>query len=69
MKFSVVPDSSERWTGLMVALGRSASGLSAAIAGSSHLVILPAKMPARVSGERFSASTPSTLKMIAIGLT
>src|SRR3954466_3816086 len=44
----VVPDSSERWTTVMVPLGRSVPALSLAIAGSFHLVILPWKMSARV---------------------
>ena len=67
MKFSLVPDSSERWTGVMVSSGSVASGLSATMASSFYLVMVPAKMPASVSGARLSSSTPSTLKMIAIG--
>ncbi len=39
MKFSVVPDSSERLTGEMRWSGSLASGLSAAIAGSFQFLI------------------------------
>ncbi len=68
-KFSVVPDSSERLTGVMARSGSSASGLSSAIAGSFQLVISPAKMPAMTWGVRFSESTPSRLKATAMGET
>ena len=54
MKFSVVPDSSERLTGVISVDGRSASGLSAAIAGSSQVVIFWLKIPAIVPGVRLS---------------
>ena len=67
MKFSVVPESSERCTGVMARSGSVAPSLSAAIAGSFHLVIVPAKMPAMVAASRLSVSTPSTLKITAIG--
>jgi hypothetical protein len=39
----------------------------AAIAGSFQLVMLPAKMFAMVAASRSSESTPSTLKITAIG--
>ena len=61
MKFCVVPDSSERWTGLIVVSGSSTPELSAAIASSFHFVISPAKMPATVAGDRFSSSTSGRL--------
>ena len=48
-------------------VGQSTSGFVAAIAGSFQLVIVPAKMPAMVAGSRFSVSTPSRLKITAIG--
>ena len=67
MKFSVVPDSSDRLTGVMAVPGSSASGLSAAIAASSQVVICWSKMPAIVAGDRFRESTPSRLKVTAIG--
>src|SRR3954453_4110774 len=44
----VVPDSSERWTTVMLASGRFVPGLSFAIAGSFHFLILPRKMSATV---------------------
>ena len=50
MKFSVVPDSSERLTGVMRVSGSSTPGLSAAIALSFQLVISWLKIFARVSG-------------------
>ena len=63
----VVPDLSERCTGLIARSGRVAPELSAAMAGSFHFVMVPAKMPATVFASRFSESTPGTLKMIAMG--
>jgi len=67
VKFSVVPESSERCTGVIAWSGRVASGFWSAMAGSFHFVIVPAKMPATVAGSRSSESTPSTLKITAIG--
>ena len=61
MKFCVVPDSSERCTGLIVVSGSSTPLLSAAIAASFHFVIVPAKMPAAVAGVSFRPSTPGRL--------
>ncbi len=68
MKFFVVPDSSERWTGVMAVAGSVASGFSAAISGASHEVILLSKIPAMVAAERLSSVTPSRLKTTAMGL-
>ena len=51
----------------MARSGSVASGFSAAIAGSFQLVIVPSKMPAIVAASRLSSSTPSTLKITAIG--
>ena len=67
MKLSVVPESSARCTGVIAVSGSVASGLSPAMAGSFQVVIAPVKMPAMVAGDRFSSSTPSRLKMTAIG--
>ena len=50
MKFSVVPDSSERLTGVMFVSGRLTPEFVAAIAGSFHFVIFWAKIFASVSG-------------------
>src|SRR5512146_3176749 len=61
VKLSVVPDSSERCTAWMAADGSLASAFSALIAGSSHLVTLPAKILASRAGENCRFSTPSTL--------
>ena len=58
MKLSVVPDSSERCTVWIAVAGSLASGLSALIAASSHLVTLPAKIFARVAGLSWRLSTP-----------
>ena len=48
MKFSVVPDSSERLTGVIRVSGSSTSGLSLAIAGSFQVVIFWLKISASV---------------------
>src|SRR5690606_29808320 len=69
VKFSVVPDSSERLTGVIRRAGSGTSGLSATIAGSSHRVIVRAKTPATVAGDIVRVSTPSRLKTTAIGAT
>src|SRR4249919_143273 len=61
VKFSVVPDSSERKNTLTGVLGSFASGLTLAIAASFHVVILPLKMLAMTSGVSTSLSTPLTL--------
>ena len=47
--------------------GSFASGFSLVIAASSHCVMSPWKMEAIVAADSCSLSTPSTLKMIAIG--
>ena len=67
MKLAVVPDSSERWTGVIFVLGRFTPGLSALMAGSFQVVISPLKIFAVVSGLSCRLSTPERLKMIAIG--
>ncbi len=67
MKLPVVPDLSERTTGVIAVAGSVASGFWSAIAGSFHVVISPAKIFASVSASRSSESTPSRLKITAIG--
>src|SRR4051812_17334661 len=56
----VVPDSSERWTTVMLAPGRLAPELSLAIAGSFHFLILPRKM--------FATVGPSSLRSLGTPL-
>lgn len=67
MKFSVVPESSERETGVIGRSGSSTSGFSAAMAGSFHWVISPRKMRAMVSASRSRDWMPGTLKATLIG--
>src|SRR3954468_19629174 len=67
-KLSVVPESSERCTGVIFIDGRLIPGLSCLISGSFHEVTLPEKMSAAVVGDRFSLSTPLRLKTSAMGL-
>src|SRR3954452_12332851 len=61
VKFLLVPESSERWTGTMRSAGRLVPGLSALIAGSFQSVMLPAKILAAVLVYSCSLSTPETL--------
>ena len=49
MKFWVVPESSERCTGVTARFGRVLPGLSAAISGAFQFVILPRNMPANAT--------------------
>src|SRR5476649_300449 len=67
VKLSVVPESSERKKTLMGSAGRVTPGLSAAIAGSFHVLMTPLKIFAVTAGVRISLSTPLTLKATAIG--
>src|SRR4051812_15805760 len=60
VKFDVVPEPSDRWTTAIGVDGRSASGLSALMASSSHFVMVAWKMPAIVPGLSFR-STPGRL--------
>ncbi len=69
MKFSVVPDSSERCTGEIFVEGSLASGFSLAMAGSFHVVIFSLKILPIVEAESWRLSTPSTLNTTAMGLT
>ena len=61
MKFSVVPDSSERKNTEIGADGSVTPGFSAAIAGSFQVLMVPWKILAAVGPSRISLSTPSTL--------
>src|SRR5689334_2008419 len=61
VKFSVVPDSSERKKTLMSVAGSVTPELTAAIFGSFHLVMTPEKMSPATAGVRVSLSTPLTL--------
>ena len=58
MKLLVVPEPSERCTGVMAVLGRLTPGLSAAMAGSFQVLMAPSKIPAMVAAVR-SAWRPS----------
>src|SRR5438270_7348716 len=66
-KFCVVPEESERTAMLIEVLGRLTPGLSALMAGSFQLVILPWKMFAIVVGSSFRLLTPDRLYAIVIG--
>jgi hypothetical protein len=67
VKLSVVPDSSARFTGVIGVAGSVTPGLSAAMAGSFHVVICRLKIRAMVEGAIWRESMPSRLKMTAIG--
>src|SRR6516162_2299743 len=54
VKLAVVPEESERTAMAIAVLGRVTPELSAAMAGSFHLVILPSKMPAIVGADSCS---------------
>src|SRR6185295_14235385 len=61
-KILVVPLPSERCTLVIAFAGSFTSGFSLAIAGSSHCLIFPRKIPAAASGVIFSPpETPSRL--------
>ena len=61
MKFSVVPDSSERKNTLIGEAGRVAPEFRAAMAGSFHVVTTPLKILAATSALRTRLLTPFTL--------
>lgn len=64
MKFSVVPESSARWTAVIARSGSSTAGyFCETMASSFQFVMVPAKIPATVAASRFSVSMPSRLKM------
>src|SRR5579871_5528457 len=66
-KFAVVPEESERRAMTTGVLGSLRPGLSAVIAGSFHLVILPWKRSAMTAGSSFRPVTPDRLYDIVIG--
>src|SRR4051812_35372160 len=61
VKFSVVPDSSERKKTLIGLAGRATPGLTFFSAASSHEVIWPEKILAATSGVTVRLSTPESL--------
>src|SRR6476661_10136497 len=67
VKFSVVPDSSERKKTLIGSDGRVTPELILAIEASFQVVTLPLKMLAMTSGVRTSLSTPLTWYATAMG--
>jgi len=67
VKFSVVPESSDRFTATTAESGSSTPGLASAIAGSFHEVISPVNTRAMVSGVMLRVSMPGRLKTTAIG--
>src|ERR1700709_1846694 len=69
VKLLVVPELSERTATTIGLLGKVTPALSAATAGSFHVVILPWKMLAMVAGLSCSLSTPLRLYDIVIGAT
>src|SRR5215471_464353 len=66
-KFAVVPDESERTASAIGVLGRLTPELSALIAGSFQVLILPWKMPAMTGGSSFRLLTPDRLYDSVIG--
>ena len=67
MKFEVVPESSERFTGVTLRSGSLASGFRAAMAGSFQLATSPRKILATVGASSFKSVMPGRLKATAIG--
>src|SRR2546423_6613599 len=61
VKFSVVPEPSERWATTIGVGGKVVPGLSPAIAALSHVLMVRWKMPAIVSGESLSVFTSDRL--------
>src|SRR5215471_6748328 len=69
VKLSVVPELSARCTGVIAVDGRVTPGLSAAMAGSFQVLMVPEKMPASVAGLNCRLVAPLTLVTTAIGPT
>src|SRR5262245_15012504 len=67
VKLSVVPELSERCTARIGEGGRVTPALSALMVASSHFVILPEKILARVAGENCRLLAPLTFVTTAIG--
>src|SRR5712672_526511 len=59
VKFAVVPEESDRTARVIGVLGRLTPELSALIAGSFQVLILPEKMPPMVAGDRLRMATPT----------
>ena len=57
----MVPEESERWAMVIAVLGSLTPGLTAAIAGSFHFVILAWKMSAMTGADSFRLLTPDRL--------
>ena len=68
-KFWVVPELSDRRATVIAVLGSLAFGFSAAIAGSSHFVIVRWKIFAIVGPDSWSFFTPLRLYDIVMGAT
>src|ERR1039457_5834365 len=60
-KLAVVPEESGRGAMAIAALGRLTPGLSALIAESFHVLIVPWKMPAMTGTDSFRLLTPDRL--------
>src|SRR4029077_15247897 len=67
VKFAVVPEESDRTARVIGVLGRLTPELSALIAASFQVLILPEKMPAMVAGGSLMLLTPDRLYAIVIG--
>src|SRR5258705_11023323 len=67
VKFSVVPEPSDRWATTMAVDGSLAPGLSAAIALSFHVLISRPKILAIVSGDNCRLSPPASWYETVIG--
>src|SRR5947207_679575 len=61
VKFSVVPDESDRWATVMGLFGSLAPEFRPLMAGSSHVLICRWKILAIVGASSFSLSTSDTL--------
>src|SRR5438105_13961138 len=67
VKFSVVPDESDRWATVIPLDGSLASGFRALMAGSSQVLICRWKILAMVSASSLSLSTPVRLNDTVMG--
>src|ERR1700683_5847620 len=61
-KFCVVPEESDRTARVIVVLGRLRPELRALIAGSSQVLMVPWKMPARIVASSFRPLMPGRLE-------
>src|SRR5947209_11397144 len=67
VKLLVVPGASARCTMTMASDGSVVPGLSVAMAGAFHVLILPPKMPASVSGLSLRVLMPDSLYETVMG--